>query len=194
MSNLERAGVFKARVALWGVRLAKDPKQSKSAAVACIYEILAVYEGKTLVDISGDHLVCEGAHYFLKKDGTLNKRTIDQLVEVFGWDGNMNRFTQDPPITPLLIEVKPDAYNNKVRYRADRIAPATADPEQVFAGGPAGDADPKQVLRLDAEFGAALRDLAKQKKQDDDNAEFGAALRDLAKQKKQDDDNAGIPF
>ncbi|HOX27490.1 MAG TPA: hypothetical protein PLL30_17350 [Candidatus Krumholzibacteria bacterium] len=159
MSNrLDREGIFMARAKSWLIRTFDN---SEAVAVNIEFQILG-----QLNDQGGwddwrqyDEHTVYGMFFIVKKDGTINTTTMEQLAKSLGWDGNLLAVMDaPPPKTAVQITVKADEYQGKVTYKASWINPKDFSPQ------PQGASDAK-VSQLQARFGSLLRAAAAAAKQ-----------------------------
>ena len=151
MNKLDRAGTFKARPVAMGLQNAKE---SKSVAVWIEFQIIAQQENEGWTDWSGyeDHAIV-GYFWIVKKDGSVNTRTVENLAEVLDWDGNPDTIMGDPPDIPVQITVAEDTYNGKTSLKVQWFNPVD------YQGGIVS-ASPEQVKAINAQFGSLLRAAA----------------------------------
>ncbi len=150
MMNLEREGIFKARILAWSVREA----DSGAVSVNLRLLILAELEGTAWQSWEGfeEHAVY-GDFYVVKKDGTVNTAAVEQLAAAIGWDGNLGSILGAPPDKVVQVTVKADTYKDVTRYKAAWINPEDYTPT------PQGESE-GDVKKLQARFGSLLRAAA----------------------------------
>lgn len=156
MTNLDRPGIFKARPVQWKV---KTFEGKASVAIAIEFVVTAQLDGGDWVDWSGyaPHHVW-GDFFVVKKDGTSNVATVQQLAVSLGWNGSLRQINSTaPPQDEVQITVKDEVYNGKTYYKASWINPG----DYVPNGGGADDAE---VDQLEARFGSLLRAAAGSKR------------------------------
>ena len=150
MKRLAQTGIFKAQVLSWGVR------KANSGAIAVNFEFLIRSELENDTWASWDdfdqHTVY-GDWWVVKKDGTINQGAVDQLVQVLGWNGDLNSIIGDPPALIVQIAVKDEEYDGKTRYKAAWMNPEDYQPAGV------GEA-PAEVQVIQNRFGGLLRAAA----------------------------------
>jgi hypothetical protein len=151
--KLDREGIFMARAIGWQVRTFDS---SQAVAVNIEFQILG-----QLNDAGGwddwreyeEHTVY-GMFFVLKKDGTVNTTTIEQLARSLGWNGDLYTIGDDsPPRVPVQITVKAEEYKSSLIYKASWINPKDFKPQPIGASN-------QQVADLNARFGSLLRAAA----------------------------------
>ncbi len=153
---LELDGIFKVSPFAWEVRKASD---SKSTAISLRFRVVGQWmpDDQTWHDWS----VYEETHVFgdywvIKKDGTVNAKTVEQLAKSLGWQGSFGQVaTSPPPDVVVQVEVRSEVYKGAKRYRAEWM-----NPEGHIPGGSDRGADEAAVRELDALFGSQVRAVA----------------------------------
>lgn len=151
MRRLDRVGIFLARPVAMGLQNAKE---TKAVSVWVEFQITAQQDGTEWTDWSSyeDHSIT-GYFWIVKKDGTVNERTVANLAEVLDWDGNPETISGDPPDIPVQITVAEETYNGNITLRVQWLNPAD------YQGG-IQSATPEQVKQINAQFGSLLRAAA----------------------------------
>ncbi len=93
----------------------------------------------------------------VKKDGSLNEKSIENLVKNAGWDGDITSIVQktwEP--TPIAFTIKADEYDGKTTYKVNYINPFDYTP----GGGGFKAFDPQAGKSLANQYGSQLRALA----------------------------------
>ncbi len=149
--RLDRAGIFRARPLSWCVR---DRQDSAAIAISIEYQILAQLDGSDWADWSEfeEHTIF-GDHYVVKRDGTINTVTVEQLAESLGWSGDLRSVTGVPPDVVVQITVKAETYNGVERLKVAWINPGDFSPRPESAA-------PETVAKLQSRFGSLLRAAA----------------------------------
>jgi hypothetical protein len=152
-SYLDREGIFKVRPITWRV---KGFEGKKSIAIALEFVVLAQlneanewepWDGYAEVRVWGDYFV-------VKKDGTPNVGTCEQLAASMGWTGSLRMVASGPPPECVVqVTVKADTYNNETRYKAGWMNPGDYVPSP-------GGASAEEIDAMDAQFGSLLRAAA----------------------------------
>ena len=126
MTQLDREGIFKARLLEWNV---KPSEKSQAVAISIEFHILDQLDGNDWISWERyeDHSVW-GDFYVVKSDGQINTGPVEQLAQSIGWNGDFNAVNNDPPDTVVQITVKEDEYDGKIRYRAQWINPGNFTP------------------------------------------------------------------
>lgn len=97
-----------------------------------------------------------GYFYVVKKDGTLNDRTIKSIKEALGWDGASLASLADGDWseTQVQVTVGAETYNGKERLKVQWLN------HRDYQGGGVGTTDPQLIRSLDAQYGSMLRAIA----------------------------------
>jgi len=169
--KLDRAGLFKARPIEWSVYTAN----SGAVSVNIQFKITAMYtEGKWQSWEDFTDVVVYGSYWVVKKDGTVNTGTVDQLARSIGWNGDLRATVSPVKDVEVQITVTEEDYEGKVQYKAGWMNPGDYIPMPQTSE--------KEIDILHGRFGSLLRAAA------------GAALEQQKKEKppaKKDDD---LPF
>lgn len=164
MKNVDRAGIFRARILNWGVR----PSEAEgSEALGVNMEFLITgclapnreWEDWTEYE---EHRVF-GTFYVIQRDGSVNVSITEQLARAIGWDGDLWLFI-DPPAGDLSVQItvkeNPDAAENRPRFGVSWINHIDYSPARRYA-------DPGDVKKIMAKYGVQLRAAAAQAKMRD---------------------------
>jgi hypothetical protein len=153
---LDREGTFRLRPLAWEVRSFAN---SKATAINVKLRVTEQWDeaSQSWVDWSAfEEYHVYGDYFVLKKDGTVNQVTVEQLARSLGWDGTFKQVaTQPPPDVVVVVTVEPDVYKGNTRYRAGWMNPGDHVP-----GGSDRAAAPEATRQLDAQFGSMLRAAA----------------------------------
>jgi len=149
MTPIDREGIFRCVPHDWWVTKA----DSGAVAVSLDLDILEQWNGSSWDDWTqyGQYTV-PGDYWVVKKDGTVNQRTVEQLARSMGWDGNLTSVQGAPPNVLVSVSVKADTYEGKTRYKAGWMNPGDFSPR---FGAP-----PEEVTKLSSQFGSLLRAAA----------------------------------
>jgi len=94
----------------------------------------------------------------IKKDESMNEGAARALMDCGVWDGDVERFTGDPPEGFIfIVDVAPEEYNGKTYWRADWAKPNSDVPPK--RGGGLKPTDPSLVKQVNARFGSQFRAL-----------------------------------
>lgn len=150
MRHLDRTGIFKAVPAAWTVK----SMESGAVAVNLEFTITAQLEGSEWTDWRGyeEHFAF-GDFWVVKKDGTINTKSVQQLVAALGWSGDLRHVTGSPPEVEVQVTVKAEEHNGKTYHKVSWINPGNYTPR------PEGASD-GDVAQLQARFGSLLRAAA----------------------------------
>jgi hypothetical protein len=151
--NIDREGIFKARLTTWAV---KTFPNSQSVAVAIEFLIVSCLDGQEWSDWTSYGCVARGDFFVVKKDGTPNVKTVQDLAASIGWDGSLKQIASrpmNPPEAVVQVTVKEETYNGKSYFKVQWINPEDYTPN-------AGGVDASTASSLDARFGSLLRAAA----------------------------------
>lgn len=151
--NLDRTGVFLARVHRWGVK-PSEVEGSQAIAVKIQFWILAE-RGETggWDDWSEyEETFVWGDFYVITKDGAGNEVPVRQLVDAIGWKGSFALFDSPPPED---LQVQIEVEKNGDRHRVQWLRPRDSRP----GGRIKGTADGPALAGLDSAFGSKMRAL-----------------------------------
>jgi len=151
--QLTEEGDFRVRVYKYGLWEAK----SKAVAVNMDFEVLEAYdhEGQTWIDWRGEDVFVGGAFWIVGKDGAINERQVESLVEHCGWNALMSDITAGTwKPTDCQVTVKKEEYQGNVRYKASFINAYDAQP------GGRSNVTADAAKSMDQSYGASLRALA----------------------------------
>lgn len=153
MKQLDRAGIFKAVAQSWFVQTKEN---SGSVAIGIQFLITAQLNGNNEWDdwsAYEEHGIT-GYFYVVKRDGSVNVPTVDQLVWSLGWTGDLAEVHALPvPAKEVQITVKEETYEGRTQFKVGWLNPGD------FTPGPRGASD-TEVKQLHARFGSLLRAAA----------------------------------
>lgn len=151
---IDREGIFKAVPTDWLVQEA----ESGAVGINIKFSIIEYLENGQWVDWrSYGPYDASGNYYVVKKDGTINTITVNQLVESLGWDGTFAHVDKAVPPVVVQISVKKQEYDGKIYFKAGWMNPGNYTPKKK-------EIDPEVINRLDCRFGSLLRAAASQTK------------------------------
>lgn len=157
MREIDRTGIFKVRPLAWKV---KTFEGKTSVAVSIDFVVVAELHDDEWFDWSNfeEHHVA-GDYWVVKKDGTPNVETIQQLANALGWNGSLaDVVSKDPPKHVVVqVTIKDEVYNGKTYFKAGWMNPGDYVPTR------GGGASTEQVQALEARFGSLLRAAASTK-------------------------------
>lgn len=152
MSMLDRAGIFKAVPVEWNVRRSEN---SQSVALCILYKITAMLNQDNGWDdwTEYEEVTIWGNHYFIKRDGSMNAATVEQLAVSLDLS-NLESIAGEPPEhAEVQISVRENEYEGKVRLQVSWINPGDYTP-------PKRGADPGEVASLTTRYGSEFRAIA----------------------------------
>ena len=155
--KLDRAGVFMAKPMSWAVKT----YDSQAVAVEFEFKIRGQWNGEGWDSWRDyDEYTVWGLFFVVKKDGSVNSTTVEQLARSLGWDGDLNAVVnQEVPGRAVQITVKEDIYKDTVRFKAGWMNHKDFVPTSQGA-------DPETVSGLNNRFGSLLRAAAASAKKD----------------------------
>lgn len=146
---LDRPGIFKATCANWTLA---ETKESGIPVFQVEYHPTAMLDGKEWIAWSEYDQMIVGRHFPFKKDGTPNEKTIKQLMEALGWDGQSLKSLQDGDYShkEVQIVVKEETYEGKARLNVAWLNPGDYEPGLK-------EMDPTKVSAMASQWDAKLR-------------------------------------
>ena len=149
----DREGIFVAYPRAVAIQTA----DSGSVQVVISFLCRQLFHGGKQYDVNQ---TCFGQFNLIKKDGTPNAISVQQLVSAFGWDGNIESLENPAWLqTAVCIQTERNEYNGKVSYRANGLTAYSDSPQ--FGGG-LRSADAATKSSLAQRHGASLRAMASQ--------------------------------
>lgn len=150
---VDREGTFRAAVIGYGL------KEMESNAVAVNVHVVLTEtwdaENKAWVDWREYNVDAYGDIWIVKKDGTVNKKSAQSLVDCAGWDGDTEAIVnQQWKPTPCQVVIKRDDYEGKVRFNVAFLNEYDREP-----GANLGNVTPDKAKALAAKFGSQFRAL-----------------------------------
>jgi len=151
---IDRESIFKAVPSEWIVQQA----ESGAIGINIKFAIIEYLENGQWIDWRnfGPYDV-SGTYWVVKKDGTINTVTVNQLVESLGWDGSFAHVDKAAPQVVVQIKVEQSTYEGKAYFKTGWMNPGDYTPEKKQL-------DPDIVKNLDSRFGSLLRAAASQTK------------------------------
>ena len=126
---------------------------SGAISISIDFDITAQFNGSDWDDWSQyEPHTCIGDYWVVKKDGTVNQGTVEQLATSLAWDGNLASVRGAPPRYLVQISVKADTYKGSTRYKAGWMNPGDFTPK--------GGASDEEVQQAAGQFGSLLRAAA----------------------------------
>lgn len=160
MKRIDRPGIFKAVPVSIAPRTWDKPESpSNSVSMSCQFEIIAKLEGSDWHDWTGFQegpYTVFGEYFIIKKDGTVNQTTCDQLAESLGWNGDIDAYRSGPPQVVVQIAVNQEEYQGKAQFKAGWMRPGDYVPQPRAA-------DEQTVKSVAVRFGSLLRAATAQK-------------------------------
>lgn len=154
MPRLREEGRFCARVI--GARVKEF--ESGAAAQSLQFEVYSQYRDGQWADHEPEHVW--GDVWLVKKDGTAYPKAIENLVAVFGWDGDVESWFDeggdiraDLPACQIVTRAKDEKY-----LEVAWVNPLSSDPEEHGSGTGASD---DHSARIKAKYGAQIGAIAR---------------------------------
>lgn len=151
--DIDRAGNFRGEIVDYGL----SEQESGALAVSIEARIEECWdeENKEWVTWREYDIHAIGYIYVIKKDGTLNDKQVQALVQCAGWDGSFDSIADHSwQPTPCQFVVNEDNYNNQKRYRISWVNAYDRTP------GALGQMSPDRVKQLSQKYGSQLRAVA----------------------------------
>ena len=150
MPKLEQEGVFRGSISNYGI----DEADSGAVAIVIHVDVEEIFAEGEWHDWREHQFTTEGRVWVVKKDGTVNQRQAEALIQCAGWDGLFESISSRSwTPTPISVTVKADTYNDETRYRIEWVNPHDSSP------GGGGNVDPAKAKALDSKLGAQFRAL-----------------------------------
>lgn len=152
MPYLEREGIFLAKPIDHGTKHGNE----KSEQFNIQFEVTASYDRQTKQWSAcvGEPRHCSARINMVTKAGVVNKIGVKQLVEAFGWDGDINKLNGDWDMPECQIRVGSRTYDNKPYYDAEQVMARESDPEAQHGSGVKKDDPTEATQRLEQHAGA----------------------------------------
>lgn len=132
-----------------------ESSKSDSVGVKIVVALKEIFQDGQWQDISEHSFTTSGLMNVVKRDGQINQRQVECLIEYAGWSGRfehiVNREWQPKPVG---VTVGRDTYNGEVSYRISWVN--SYDDGGVSSSG----ADSEVASALDSRFGSLLRGMA----------------------------------
>jgi hypothetical protein len=151
--DIDRPGNFRGEIIDYGLM----EFDSNSVAIAVEARIDEAWndETKQWEDWRPYAMRATGNIFVIKKDGTINTKQVEALVQHAGWDGSLESIIDNSwHSKPCQFSVNSEVYKDQTRYRISWINDYNRAP------GGLGQIAPNRVKELNAKFGGALRAVA----------------------------------
>ncbi len=159
--NIDREGTFRARPIDQGIKTFKD---SMAIAIGVRYQIIEQLDGADWQEVDG--YTAFGDLWVIKKDGTPNEEAVKRLMELFGWDGDLETVTsQDWSERPVQINVEANEYDGRTHYSVAWVNPYDYSPQRAV-----NNIDEETAKQLAARYGAQLRAIGASKRSHNNSA------------------------
>lgn len=150
---VDREGTFRADIIGYGL------KEMESNAVAVNVHVVLTEAwddaNAAWVDWREYNVDAYGDIWIVKKDGTVNKKSAQSLVDCTGWDGDTEAIVnQTWKPTPCQVIIKRDEYEGKVRFNVAFLNEFDRTP-----GANLGNVTPEKAKVLATKFGSQFRAL-----------------------------------
>jgi len=151
----DRPGVFIAEVLGTGIRKAEN---SKAVCVSFLFLLKEYWdnESRSMIPWGEYRQTIFGKSWIIKKDGTPNERAIENLCEVFGWDGDLKAFDDPDRSWPeCSITIEEQSYEGKTSLVVQWINPRDGGGKSTFSN-----LEKQDIDKLGAAHGATFRAIA----------------------------------
>lgn len=148
--QLDRAGKFKAYPT--ECALSQSDSGSMQWVAKCVIAQMFNPESGEWDDVSDQGWTIPAYVNVVKKDGELNKRSVDNLKDTLGWDGaDFATLQNDYSQVCIQIECDWETYNEKQSLRVKWVNP------ENYAGASLKPLDGDALKTLNSKFGGLLR-------------------------------------
>lgn len=151
--EINQPGTFRGKIVEYGVQEA----DSGAAAVTLTVLIEEQWnqDSKEWDNWREYEAIAHGSVWVIKKDGSLNEKSIKNLSDCAGWDGSFTSLLMETwQPKGIQISVKADEYKGTVRHRISWINGYDSNPES------GGNITEERAKELEAKYGPKLRALA----------------------------------
>lgn len=154
MPTIDREGFYQADV--MGRRVKTFP--SGSIAISLRFAVSAYWNGEEWEGVGDENWEVWGDFFVIKKDGTPNEKTVRDLVEILGWNRDLESVEEDGWNPPMCsIQVKRETFNGRPMFKAAWLHPKDQKP-----GDGVKSTDPALVKQLQSKYGSRLKQVAVQ--------------------------------
>lgn len=151
MKELQQAGRFRGRVVEYSLF---ESSSSNSIGVRILVAIDGAFGDGEWHDWAEHGFSVSGLLNVVKKDGTINVRQAEALVDFAGWDGRFESIVEETwQPNNVGVTVSEDTYNDVTSFRINWLN----DYEQKPTG--AAKIDAKVIAGLDRKFGSQMRGI-----------------------------------
>lgn len=151
MIPCDRTGTFRAEITAYGLRNA----DSGAVAVSLAVQLTEIWNGEAWQDWREFAMEAVGDLWIIKKDGTLNKNSVNSLIDFAGWDGSLESVAnQQWKPTPCQVQIGSETYKEETRFRIDFVNAFDRDPRNAVAN-----VTPEKAKELANKYGSQLRAL-----------------------------------
>lgn len=129
--------------------------ESQSVGVKIVVSLKDIWQDGEWQDISDHNFTTSGLINVVKRDGKINQRQVECLIEYAGWSGRFSHIVErEWHPNPIGVTVEENHWDGKVEYRINWIN-AFDD-----AGESGGGATVDVANGLDTRFGSIMRGMA----------------------------------
>lgn len=149
-NRIDREGIFRAYPTAWRL---KEIEGKQSKAVNIDFAITEELDGEAWNDWSGYDVVASGDWWIISKEGKVNEKSIQQLAQSLGWEGDLLALTGPPPDVLVQISIKSEEYNGKTYFKASWMNPGDYVPQARTTSA-------EDVQRVGVQFSSLIRAAA----------------------------------
>lgn len=157
---IDRAGNFRGVVIECSLYEAKAPSKSKSINIVVKLESMWDPDEQQWVDWLEYDVTAEGQVWVIKKDGTINTRAAESVINFAGWNGSLESIANGmfgksaKPCQFSIEEERPNDYHDDTIFKIAFINEYDRTP------GENGNVSPERAKELQTEYGSQFRALA----------------------------------
>lgn len=121
-SQVERPGKYRGFAVGWALQPATN---KGSVAVRIDLEVTEELQGEEWLSIADARYApirIAAFVYPIKQAGQVNESGVNQLVDAFGWDGDLRSFDAPPPDFLVQIDITEEEYNGKSSLKVKWLA------------------------------------------------------------------------
>lgn len=151
--DADRAGNFRAEIMDYGLW---EPTTGGAVAVQVRAVLTEIWDGEAWQPWRQYNMIAKGNIWVIKKDGTLNEKSVESLIKATGWGGDIESVVQGAwAPTPCQVVLNEETYKEEVRYVVSFVNEFDRKP-----GGGMNTVTGDRAKELQARFGSPLRALA----------------------------------
>lgn len=147
--ELDQEGRFRGQITSYSL-FESDKDDSQSVGIRIVVLIDSIFQDGAWHDWSQYQLITSGLINVIKRDGKVNERQVQSLMEHAGWSGRFDAIHENTwKPDPISVTVQKDTYNGDVSYRINWINP--------YESASSGSSSSESASELDKKFGSIMR-------------------------------------